>query len=234
MDDNESGTLLRLIRDIMLPRGCAGCDMPDERLCAGCTAGFRRRVVRTVPATMCSGGRVLACGWYREGVRRAILRWKDHGDEEITPDLAAMMRERARNGAVERLMDVDRSVMVVPVPSSPKSLRRRGRRHTVPLAEAVCAHLTSCGLDAVVMPALSITGVRTKSVQGSRVGQRAARLSGHIRVRNPEALRGGQILLVDDIMTTGATIRQCSQTLRDHDATVVAAMVLAAVAYCAT
>ncbi|NEG96126.1 ComF family protein [Bifidobacterium sp. SMB2] len=234
MDDNEPGTLLRLIRDIMLPRGCAGCDAPDERLCATCAAGFRRRVVRAVPATMCSSGRVLACGWYRGGVRRAILRWKDHGDEEITPDLASMMRERARNGAVEQLVDADRRVVVVPVPSSPKSLRRRGRSHVVPLARAVCAHLTSCGLDAVVMPALSITGVQAKSVQRSRPGQRAARLSGHIHVRNPETLRGGQILLVDDIVTTGATIRQCSQTLQDHDATVVAAMTLAAVAYCAT
>ena len=68
------------LRDVLLPRGCAGCDMPDAVLCDDCRASGGGFMSFAMPGTV--SGRAIACGAYRGPLRRAILRWKDHGDEE--------------------------------------------------------------------------------------------------------------------------------------------------------
>lgn len=69
------------LRDVLLPRGCAGCDMPDAVLCDDCRAsGGGFMVVRYAWATV--SGRAIGLRRISRPLRRAILRWKDHGDEE--------------------------------------------------------------------------------------------------------------------------------------------------------
>lgn len=221
--------LFREICDVVIPRGCAGCDRPDETLCDECRLRFSQCLVRSMPGI---DRGVFSAGRYGAETRRAILRWKDHGDEEVTADMCDIICRCVRDSGLASRLHVGGNgpgrIVVVPVPSTPASLHRRGRRHVLPLAKAIRTMLRNGGVAADVDQILSIAGRLGKSVQQSGVAGRLGRLEGHIRVcgRPPD---DGEVVLVDDIITTGSTMRQCVRALREHGIPVVAAYTLASV-----
>ncbi len=135
--------------------------------------------------------------------------------------------------AGDRQADMNRSrglppILVVPVPSSAESKRARGRFQTKTLAKAVAAQLRVCVSEAVYADVLDLHGVFSKSVVASGRDDRAARIRGRVRVKRDADLRS-PVILVDDIVTSGATIRECVKALHRHGADVVAVFTLAAV-----
>ena len=157
---------------------------------------------------------------------RAILAWKDHGDEECDAPFAELLADLAvRCGAVDR----DRQIALVPAPSSAASMRSRGRWHMRNLVDRTARVLRDRGFDAVALPVLRASGVRSKSVQAGGAAQRAARIGGNIVVDDPRLCRGGTVVPIDDIVTTGATMRQCVAALDAAGARVLTALSLARV-----
>lgn len=216
--------LLGEARDVLLPRGCAGCDEPDRVLCPDCRALFSERGVFALPG--CESGIGRSCAVYRGRARRAILAWKDHGDEECDAPFAELLADLAvRCGAVDR----DRQIALVPAPSSAASMRSRGRWHMRNLVDRTARVLRDQGFDAVALPVLRASGVRSKSVQAGGAAQRAARIGGNIVVDDPRLCRGGTVVPIDDIVTTGATMRQCVAALDAAGARVLTALSLARV-----
>lgn len=136
--------LLRELGYLLFPRGCAGCDAPDEVLCSRCESKFHHCIpFRLHPGTLHLG---FACALYRGVAREAILNWKDHGDEEcdgafvtalnrLFDDLLAFCRQ---SGEQFPQAAVPNDILIVPAPSSASSLRRRGRSQLAPLAKALC------------------------------------------------------------------------------------------------
>ncbi len=214
---------LGAIRDVVLPRGCAGCDAPDAVVCGECRELLDRTVVFDMPGT--SIGRGYACAWYGGAVRRVILGWKDHHDEECDGPLSEAMAVLAVR-CLQATVGGMRTVLVVPAPSSSASVHRRGRRHTTVLAAAVARACRDMGIDARVVPLLTMDHVRGRSVQMGG-GQRSRRVSGRIAVRRPELCRHAHVIVVDDIVTTGATMRQCVDALRSSGAQVVTCLSVA-------
>ena len=110
-------------------------------------------------------------------------------------------------------------------------MRRRGRRHIRPLANAVASRLREAGVSAVMMPVLRSTASAGRSVEQSTAADRGRRIGGHIvldeRVAKAKDIRGRMVVLVDDIITTGATMRQCGQVLAGEGACVVTLLALA-------
>ena len=225
-----------ITRDVLLPRGCAGCDRPDAVLCPQCRELFAQCRPRALQGSV--SGHAYAAAIYQGAARRAILSWKDHDDTELdgpfseimtgllarTPlcDLArpAPQRSTPRQSTPQR-------VLVVPAPSSRASMRGRGRRHMMPLASAVSHELQVLGLDAQAVPALASHTVGGRSVQQASSAQRARRIGGHITVTRDATVEDRMVILVDDIITTGATLRQCAQTLQQAGAQVLGALALA-------
>lgn len=229
----------RQIADLLVPRGCAGCDRPDEALCAACTAMFARFEHWTIPRAG-SPLRAHACAAYAGAARRAILAWKDHDDVELDAAMACAVAALARSTPIMPACDAagpdagdcnaladDRELLVVPVPSSARSVRRRGRVHVRPLADAVARGLADRGIAACVDDALAMRNVRARSVEDSSVASRRTRLDDRIAIRRSHAIAGRRVVLVDDIITTGATIVQCANAAQRAGAAVVAAFALA-------
>lgn len=258
---------------LLLPRGCAGCDAPDETICPSCRVRFSHVIARPLPGSLT--GRAYACAVYGRQVRRAILAWKDHGDEECDREFARLIA-----GLAARIPPIPHgigpagasSLVVVPAPSTAGSLAQRGRRHLMPLARAVATYYRSCGVDARVEAALEFRGAAAgtshgrsgkngkngkngrsdgterwnpvrwnlgeegpragdgKAVETSGAGQRASRTGGRlaVRSRSRERMRGESVVIVDDIITTGATMRACAAALEASGARVVSGLALAA------
>ena len=117
--------------NLLFPRGCAGCDKPDDVLCDACLASFDCELSQ--PLETAEMGRWFACGWYRGAARQSILAWKDHGDEECDrPFSDALCRLAERAGVIDAMdgvREICDTILVVPAPSSIASMSARTTAH---------------------------------------------------------------------------------------------------------
>ncbi len=220
---------------IIFPRGCAGCGQRDEVLCAQCSQLFDCRIEREIAHSFM----VFSCAYYDKEVREALLSWKDHNDEELDDEFGPVMARRCINELKNYMWDVVdtnrmRELCVIPVPSSPQSLRRRGRVHMKPLCTYIVrainqyAHVQGLYIHAHVCSSLSIDKRVHKAVTDSGRRARLKRLDKRLALRSCRA--GGisrEAILVDDIVTTGATLRSCVRVLRSAGIEIVGAFALA-------
>jgi ComF family protein len=134
-------------------------------------------------------------------------------------------RAQAAAAPVARLMAepvpyLDRQVIVTHVPTATSRVRRRGYDHARLLAGQLAKNL-----DLAYAPLLMRLG-QTRQV-GSKRSSRLAQLQGAFTVRKSGPIQGGHILLVDDIVTTGATLELAARVLKAGGAKSIDAAVFA-------
>lgn len=126
------------------------------------------------------------------------------------------------------------SVLVVPAPPSAAGRRRRGEDLLRPLATAAAHALTAGGIPAAAHPCLRLGRAHRDQVGLGRVA-RGANLAGRITVAEP--MRGTRsadlparapVLLIDDVVTTGATLAACRTALEEVGHPVIGGLTLAA------
>jgi predicted amidophosphoribosyltransferase len=224
-------TLLAGLMDLVLPMVCAGCGVAGRVWCASCTAGAGpprlvcgSRGLGAVPPTLAVGG-------YTGPLRAALLAFKEHGRRELAVPLAGMLATALLSappgwwpaGGAAALA---RPCWLVPAPSRAAAIRARGADHVMALAEQVAERLAAEGALVGVSAALRMRRGGRDSV-GLDAEARWANLRGRV-VPRPAGLppSGVTVLLVDDVVTSGATLRNCVATLAEAGVTVLGALVL--------
>ena len=193
---------------------CRRCGLPlgpfaldhEGRFCEGCRnlplAGFRR---------------ASAVGTYEGSLRRIICRFKYGRRPHLAATLGALIAERAREEFAE-----DPPEVVVPVPLHPARRRARTFDQAVLLAEAAAGSLG--------VPCAPGTLARTRNTPTLTRQSREERqetVKGVFACVRPREVEGRRVLLVDDVMTTGATCSECARALRAAGAREVWVLVLA-------
>jgi predicted amidophosphoribosyltransferase len=216
----------RALTDLVLPRTCAGCGLPGAVLCL-CCAGLLTRPQLAQPRRHLPGfPPAVAAGAYAGPVRPAVLAFKEHGRAELAGPLGAALA-LAVAAVLQGVPDGAGPVLLVPVPSSAAAVRRRGRDHVRELADAAAAELRAAGVPARTALLLGrVRGRRVRDSAGLDAAQRRANLSGRFRVRARPAV-GSRLVLVDDVVTSGATLTEAARTLQPTDVPVLAAVVAA-------
>lgn len=204
---------------LFFPARCLLCGRAvhaEQLFCAGCAANLPETpFFREFPL---AGGwlHVLAPLSYEGGFRRTLHRLKFQEERGLAKPIGQMMAQAAEG--FETPFDG-----VAWVPMSPKKLRKRGYNQSELLAKAVAKEL---GLPAWDL----LEQVRETDTQHSLTrAQRADNVRGAYRAKS--AALGKRLLLVDDIVTTGATLRACAQGLYGAGAQKVCAVCAANTAF---
>jgi len=158
-------------------------------------------------------------------VRRAIIAWKDRGRADLGPHFARAIAGQARYVAAE-LASVA-PLAVVPAPSTAASRRRRGGNLVDTLASGVVAGLGDAGVRSEMAPVLR--RARGDDQVGLGARDRARNLAGRLWVPDGRvrAVAGRAVVLVDDVLTTGATLAVSRSAVERAGGIVVAGLTLA-------
>ena len=179
----------------------------------------------TAPDTLCDACLMTPRPWRQAraalvygGTGRSLVLALKHGDR---PDLAPALAGWMSRAAAPLIRP---GMAVVPVPIHWRRLMRRKYNQS----ELLAAHLgTLRGLDH--LPELLVRDRHTESQDHRGVADRHANVAGAIRVspRRAAQVRGRAVLLVDDVMTSGATLGEAARALTAAGSGPVAAVVLA-------
>lgn len=223
--------------DLMLGSGCAVCGRPGRALCAACRRRLPPRALSVRP-TPCPPGLVPvhAAGEYADDLKALVLAHKEHARLALARPLGELLAVSVAGLLAEvsdqHLLEVD----LVPVPSHRAVVRERGHDPLLRTARVAAGRLRRLGVAAALLPALGVA-TRPADQAGLSAASRAENVRGRFVARSRVAAARSSagpgspsrpLVLVDDVMTTGATLREAQHVLDSAGLSPVGAAVVAA------
>lgn len=192
-------TFITRFLDFLFPLSCAGCGAAGMLVCRACAE-------KLSPAHTAPDG-VLSFFDYRdEIIRRGIWELKYRGKHAWAEVFGRLLNERLLEEIADRaLLEGFRDPLVMPVPLAKKRLSEREYNQAALIAE----HLSSGE-----MAAFGLARIRETPRQ-MEIKNRAKRLENvkDAFLADPRIVRGRNIIVLDDVATTGATLRACRDAL---------------------
>lgn len=203
--------------NLFLPNLCAGCNEPLSRgehiLCAGCLFSLpetRFHLMRENPVEELFIGKMsvhaaTACYYFHKStaIQHIIHQFKYHHKKEVAIFMGKLMGNMLRQSIF--FSDVD---AIVPIPLHSKKQQLRGYNQS---------DLLSTGISEMMKIPVLYHGIKrvafTESQTKKSRMERWQNVKNAFEVTFPEEVRGKHILLVDDVVTTGATLEACSEVL---------------------
>lgn len=214
---------MRFLLDLLLPPRCPGCRREGSVLCIACAAPLRRRL--SEPAGVPLGAPVELpaglvqlewCAMYSGAVRSALHAFKYDGERRLATPLGEALAARWQRAAAGGEL-----IAWVPVHASRR--RERGFDQAEELARETAARL---GLPARgVLERRQNTAAQHALDQGARAGNTAAAFV--VRSEEASTVNGRWVVVVDDIVTTGATLASCASALLAAGAAAVSGLCVA-------
>ncbi len=218
---------LRLAANALFPRHCLSCGRRGGDLCVACALALPR----AEKAPSIAGYPAMALFEYRHPVVRELIAGiKYRSSRDAVRLVGRLLYEMAAEELAEQAaFGAFREAVIIPVPLSPRRARQRGFNQSELIAHAFAAG------EGVGSPS-PILAVRTDILRKVRETppqvscasrtERLANLAACFAVANPEAVYKKDIILIDDVLTTGATLTEAAKVLKKSGAKNVLCLVV--------
>ncbi len=215
-----SNGIWRKVIDFIFPKRCLGCGKNEEILCFSCLNG--------IPKALWAGDKIYPVLDYRDDkLKKALWLFKYGGYASFADIFGEIIYDKI----LEEISDISifsgkNKFMLVPIPLSPAKLRKRGFNQSELIARKIFS-LGGKDIFAIGSDVLIKTKETESQMSVRQKEKRLKNLFGAFAV-NPNAdLRGKNVVIIDDIVTTGATINEAMKVLKEAGAREVIAFTVA-------
>jgi competence protein ComFC len=213
--------ILNKVLNIIFPLKCLGCKKQETYLCLECIKNIeppRNNPNKNIHAIFSYKNRI---------IKKAIWNLKYKGHTNIAVPLATLMYDKILEEISELLiMDDFKNPILIPIPLSKRRFRARGFNQSEILAKEIYKIDNGRALEFAPKVLLKIKETESQMKIQNRA-KRLKNLSGCFAVKNPNEVSGRNIILIDDIITTGATIKEAERILLKSGAKKIIAFTIA-------
>lgn len=210
---------------LLTPFECAICGREGNMLCGVCAENHIGEQIsrcylcnkltaqhRTCRSCHSRLGRVWWLGSYKNALKELIYSMKYQRNRGYARQLGDLL--------AETIPYLPAQTLIISAPTAPKRIRQRGFDQAALIAQQVAAHHK-----------LNYKPLLYRATQVDQIGknrtQRYEQMRGSVKIHKPEQIQGKSILLIDDVLTTGATLEVTARILRENGAAHVDAAVVA-------
>lgn len=206
--------LLDPLLNLVYPPVCVGCGRVGESLCIRCRTDLEQvsPVLDEQPLPPIRS--VTAIGLFAGALQKAVHALKYEGLTDLAEPLGSLLAARLRAAALP-------PGLIAPVPLHASRLAQRGYNQS-----ALIGQVLSKALIWPFDPGLLLRQRATASQVGLDYQHRQENVRDAFAVTDSSAVKGRDILLVDDVYTTGATLHECALKLEEHGARTIRAAVV--------
>lgn len=212
--------IFRAILGLIFPQKCLGCGIQGGFLCDKCRVSLPECF-----ETGFNNPKIFSATLYENDiVKKAIRRFKYHGVKSLAEPLGQLVFRRLKmKDAGLKDIGYPSGAIIIPIPLSRKRLRRRGYNQSELMGKFLSDKLSvNMRTDVLYKIKETISQVEIKDRN-----KRLENLRGAFEVKNPDAIKNKTVILIDDIVTTGATMKEASRVLKNAGAKNVIGLVVA-------
>lgn len=194
-----------LFLDTVFPKYCVTCGSEGEHLCKSCF----QKTTRVHWEGNLGQGKMIIAGSYKNRYLKEVIHFlKYRYIKDLSIPLAEFIADSMRQKLPPDFLNSKKTI-IVPVPLHPRKLKWRGFNQTGLIAQKAGEYFT--------IPAISALGKTRNTPAQMEIKERSRRLknlNGAFYCHNPKLVKGKNIILLDDVITTGATLKECEDTLK--------------------
>jgi len=202
-------SFLDTILAIVAPHDCLACQAEGSLLCKACLDSLPPTPIKQLAGSDLET--VQSATVYGAVAKDLIWKLKSSGAQEAAKIMASRM---------SKLLPPSQRGLIVPVPTASSRVRRRGYDQSHLIAKALSRQTR--------LPYLNCLKRQGQAHQvGASREQRKSQLNNAFRIKSPQLIKNAHIILVDDVVTTGATLESAARLLKQAGAAQIAAITFA-------
>ena len=212
--------VVNALADFLFPPACAVCGSRmewEDGLCGACRKRLTSlsRVYEAPERTIGNVDSVTILLPYIEDTRQVIHGLKYHGMPETGIFLGKLLAAKTITAA-----DSGAEIILVPIPLHPLKLRERGYNQSERIARGI-SEITGLPVAENIVRRTRHTGTQTSLT----AVERSRNVAGVFTLTGGRSVEGAAVVIVDDVLTTGATVSDCARVIREGGASSVHAAV---------